>query len=286
MSDLLQHVDAAFLRAVGGAVPRAKMARQAEIIAATAAQLSALMDRFEIDTPKRITHFVAQIGHESDSFCTTREYASGAVYEGRSDLGNIEPGDGIRYRGRGLIQNTGRTNARNFTLWIRHEFPDAPDFEAFPSMMEEFPWAVWVAIWFWRVKNLNVLADRDDLDMITRVINGGRNGLADRKAKLAAAERLIATKAIIAPIVAGAISTSQNNFPVLYRGIKGRDADVATLQRSLRITGSYYLTIDGVFGAGTEAAVKAYQANCNLVVDGIVGAKTSAALGAALRAAT
>lgn len=278
MSDLLQHVDAAFLRAVGGVVPRAKLARQAEIIAATAAQLPALMDRFEINTQKRITHFVAQIGHESDSFCTTREYASGAAYEGRSDLGNVKPGDGMRFRGRGLIQNTGRKNARNFTLWIRHIFPDAPDFEAFPSMMEEFPWAVWVAIWFWGVKNLNVLADRDDLDMITRVINGGRNGLADRKNKHAAAERFMTAKAIMTPIVAGGISAAQNNFRVLYRGIKGRDADVATLQRDLRNAGLYHLAIDGVFGAGTEGAVKAFQARCHLAVDGIVGAKTSAAL--------
>ena len=277
MNALLARVDRDFLLAVAGPVPATKKSRQLEIIAATARDMPSLMERFKIDTLYRICHFVAQLAHESDGFCTTREYASGAAYEGRADLGNTRPGDGRRYPGRGEIQNTGRANARNFTLWMRSFISDAPDFEAYPDQMEEFPWAVWVSIWFWDTRSLNVLADRDDLLGITKKINGGKNGLDDRQRKLNAAEKFMAVKAVVVPIAAEIISKRQNDFPVLYIGIKG-STDVEHLQRCLTQAGYYHGAIDGNFGAGTEGAVKAFQARLKLDVDGIAGERTIAAL--------
>lgn len=278
MDALLARVDAPFLLAVGGPVPKTKMARQAEIIKSTVAVLPGLMERFEINNLNRICHFVAQIGHESDSFCTVREYADGSAYEGRKDLGNVKPGDGKRFPGRGEIQCTGRRNARNFTSWIRGVYPDAPDFEQHPDEMEEFPWAVWVAIWFWDTRRLNIVADRDDLIMVTRIVNGGKNGLDDRERKLAAAEKYMAVKTAILPIAADVISASQANFPVLYRGVPRQAEAVEKLQRMLAEAGFYHMAIDGDFGAGTEGAVKSFQARRKLVVDGIVGSKTYAQL--------
>lgn len=133
-----------------------------------------------IDTPLRLCHFLAQLAHESAHFQVTREFASGEAYEGRQDLGNAQPGDGRRYRGRGLIQTTGRTNYREASDDIRAMIPDAPDFEADPVALEEFPWALLSGISYWRRRNLNRHADRDDVRAVTRAINGGLNGLDDR----------------------------------------------------------------------------------------------------------
>src|SRR5260370_2422639 len=99
-----------------------------------------------IDTALRMCHFMAQLAHESAHFGTTREFASGAAYEGRRDLGNTQPGDGKRYRGRGLIQNTGRGNYREATADIQRLVPAAPDFEQDPEALEQFPWALLAAI--------------------------------------------------------------------------------------------------------------------------------------------
>src|ERR1700754_4439833 len=92
-----------------------------------------------IDTPLRLCHFMAQLAHESAHFQVTLEFASGKAYEGRKDLGNTKPGDGARYRGRGLIQTTGRANYRQATIAIRKLNASAPDFEAAPEQLEQFP---------------------------------------------------------------------------------------------------------------------------------------------------
>lgn len=136
-----------------------------------------LFDTYQINTPLRVCHFLAQIVHESDGFRTTTEYASGAAYEGRHDLGNTEIGDGKRFKGRGLMQVTGRKNYISFTDWQGGQ----PDFVDHPEKVAEFPWALLGAIWFWDKHNLNHLADKNDLRGITRVVNGGTNGLIDRQ---------------------------------------------------------------------------------------------------------
>lgn len=134
-----------------------------------------------IDTPLRLVHFLAQIAHESAHLTTTREFASGRAYEGRKDLGNTKPGDGERYRGRGLIQTTGRANYREATIDIRKIAPTAPDFEADPTWLETFPWALLSAVSFWTRTDLNPIADADDVKKVTKKINGGYNGLVERE---------------------------------------------------------------------------------------------------------
>lgn len=129
----------------------------------------------------RLAHFTAQLAHESAGFTTTREFHDGTNYEGRKDLGNTQQGDGKRYRGRGLMQTTGRANYRDAAAGIRRLRPDAPDFETHPEELERFPWALLSATHYWQSRGLNRWADADNLRAVTRRINGGYNGLADRQ---------------------------------------------------------------------------------------------------------
>lgn len=130
------------------------------------------------DNALRLAHFLAQLAHESGSFRYMEEIASGAAYEGRADLGNTEPGDGVRYKGRGPIQLTGRANSRRFGRRIGIDLERHPELAAIPSI------GLHIALEYWNLHKLNVLADQDDLRRITRTINGGYNGLADREAHL------------------------------------------------------------------------------------------------------
>ncbi|MBB3802062.1 putative chitinase [Xanthomonas arboricola] len=142
--------------------------------------------RFGIVTALQKAHFLAQVAHESDGFRTATEYASGSAYEGRADLGNVRPGDGRRFRGRGLIQLTGRANYAEYSESIYGD-PRCVDH---PEAVAELPDAAVVAGWFWKKKGLNALADRDDVVAVTKRINGGRNGLEDRQRRLAQAKQL------------------------------------------------------------------------------------------------
>jgi putative chitinase len=139
--------------------------------------LAELMSKYEIDTPLRRNHFLAQLPHESGGFRYVREIASGSAYEGRRDLGNTVPGDGVKFKGRGLIQITGRAN---YTACSQALFGDNRLLDT-PELLEEPYYAVESACWFWKKSNLNALADRDDIVAVTRRINGGINGLEDRR---------------------------------------------------------------------------------------------------------
>jgi putative chitinase len=146
--------------------------------------LNTAMPRFNINTPKRIAAFLAQIGHESGQLHYVRELGS-EQYLSKYDTGTLatrlgntpEPdGDGQKYRGRGLIQITGRDNYRQCSLGL---FGD--DRLLFlPELLEKPQWAAESAAWFWQQNGLNELADRDQFNSITRRINGGLNGLQDR----------------------------------------------------------------------------------------------------------
>lgn len=138
------------------------------------------LDKFGISVPHRFAHFIGQVGEETDHLHTTTEYASGAAYNGRRDLGNVQPGDGPRYRGHGDIMATGRANHRYFTTWIRKIIPDAPDFEAEPLKLAIHPWALYAAVWYWTSHDLNRLADDNNIEAITHKVNGGLNGYAER----------------------------------------------------------------------------------------------------------
>ena len=147
--------------------------------------ISAAMDEYGINTPERKAMFLAQIGHESGSLRYSEEIwgptAAQQTYEGRINLGNTVPGDGYRFRGRGLIQTTGRANylATSQALGV--------DFIANPEKLGEPDNASKSAAWFWQAHGLNELADAGSFETITRRINGGLNGLDDRNKRYAAA---------------------------------------------------------------------------------------------------
>lgn len=137
--------------------------------------------QYEVTNPKRVAAFLAQTIVESASFTATREFASGSAYEGRKDLGNIYPGDGKRYKGRGYIQITGRTNysACSKALFGDATLLDNPDLLATPQ------YAMQSALWFWKDRDLNALADIQYFFTISVRINGKNkqgepNNWADR----------------------------------------------------------------------------------------------------------
>lgn len=158
-----------------------------------AAWLNYYCPQYEIDTPREYAHFLAQACHETDHFRTLREYASGKAYEGRVDLGNKREGDGVRFRGRGIFQITGRANylQLGIKLGARDFFINTPE------LLEQPEYAVWSACEFWRTRSLNDAANHADdaplkkkfkgnvievppVEYISMTINGGRNGLKDR----------------------------------------------------------------------------------------------------------
>lgn len=139
--------------------------------------LNRLMPKYGIDTAVRVRHFIAQVAHESGCFNYTRELASGKDYEGRKDLGNTVAGDGVKFKGRGLIQITGRANyAKVSEALLGQEFALIND----PALLESAEFAVSSACWFWKEKNLNAFADKDNLLAVTKRINGGTNGMQHR----------------------------------------------------------------------------------------------------------
>ena len=133
------------------------------------------MNKYEITTALRAAHFIAQVGHETASFLYMEEIASGSAYEGRTDLGNTQLGDGKRFKGRGLIQLTGRAN---YTAYSKD---CGIDYVANPTAVSSDPFVcVDVACWYWNKRKINELADRDDVKAVTKAVNGGFNGLDDR----------------------------------------------------------------------------------------------------------
>lgn len=151
-------------------------------------RLKQIMANRHIDSPLRQAHFLAQIGHESGEFRFRAEIASGQAYEGRLDLGNTQPGDGQRFKGRGLIQLTGRANYTEYGRAIGRE----ADLLAHPELVEtDTELCADVAGWFWAKRNLNHLADADDLTTLTRRVNGGLNGIDDRRRLLLRGKALL-----------------------------------------------------------------------------------------------
>jgi putative chitinase len=144
---------------------------------------------FEINTPGRLAAFLAQVGHESGGLHWLVEIwgptSAQAGYEGRADLGNTEFGDGCKFRGRGLIQITGRANYQSMSTAL------AVDLIANPERLGEPDLAVRSAMQFWQSHGLNDLADDGAFAFITRKINGGLNGQDDRLALWAAAIKVL-----------------------------------------------------------------------------------------------
>lgn len=144
--------------------------------------LTAAMAGGRINTKMRIAAFLAQIGHESGSLVYSKELGGPsyfAKYDGRKDLGNVQPGDGCRFAGRGLLQITGRANYQKVSQAL---FGDDRLLKT-PELLEQPEWAAKSAAWFWSTRNLNSLADADRFTDLTKAINGGTNGIDDRRAR-------------------------------------------------------------------------------------------------------
>lgn len=149
---------------------------------AIAQNLNVAMAEANITTPQQQAMFIAQLAHESGGFRYMEELASGAAYEGRADLGNTQPGDGVRYKGRGYIQVTGRHNYTEAGNALGLDLVNNPQLAAQPEN------AARIAAWYWTSRDINSAADRGDFLQVTKLINGGTNGLADRQAYYARAQ--------------------------------------------------------------------------------------------------
>ena len=256
-------------------------------------ELNKALDKYDIDTPKRIAGFISQCAHESRDFTATEEnlnYSQASLervfgrYFGpgkrnaaeyhrkpekianyvymdeyrskRGALGNVKEGDGWRFRGGGLKQLTGRNNYEGFAKDYDMTAEEAADW------VRTKEGALASALWFWNKNNLNAIADTGDVVALTKRINGGDIGLADRQHRYG-----IAMQALTGDLPPRApISTT------LRKGSRG-DA-VKRVQRKLG------LAADGIFGSGTEAAVKKWQASNGLAADGIVGPASLAKMSA------
>ncbi len=263
MGGIADGIDVALLHGIAPPANGRRAVHQAGIIDGMGGALGDVLARYAIDTPLRAAHFLAQVAHESDGFSTVEEYASGSAYEGRKDLGNTETGDGRRFKGRGLIQLTGRSNYASIGHELVLPLVDAPETVCDPHTY------LLVSCVFWARKAINARADRDDLVGVTRAVNGGLNGLDSRRAYLAKAKRLLAD------VAAGGAEPSTPGGAVLRLGSEGDE--VVVLQQALSGRG-YPVSVDGAFGSATVLAVRHYQAAMGMPDDGIVGAKTWAGL--------
>lgn len=159
----------------------APKARNAEALAASITQWA---PTFGITTPLRMAHFLAQCAHETMGFVLMTEIASGKQYEWKSILGNTQRGDGVKFKGRGLLQLTGRAN---YQAYARSRFCNG-DLMSHPDRLAQLPGAVKSAMWYWWSRGLNALADQDNVTAITRKINGKLNGIENRKIYLTIAK--------------------------------------------------------------------------------------------------
>ena len=159
--------------------------------------LAKVCEVYELTTRQRVACFLAQVGHESGRLRYTKELWGPTAQQRRYEpgttlakrLGNVQEGDGARYMGRGLIQVTGRAGYRAITQALRKRFPalKVPNFEANPAALQLPLWSALSAGEFWALRNLNRYADAYDFVGLTKRINGGTNGLADRQRLYAAA---------------------------------------------------------------------------------------------------
>jgi putative chitinase len=162
-----------------------------ELCDALAPALTELLPTYGIDTPLRVAHFLAQAAHETDGWRTLVEYASGAAYEGRLDLGNREPGDGRKFKGRGIFQCTGRANYAHYGAKLGLPLTEKPELAADPTV------SVKIAALYWNDRRMSRKADADDILGASIAVNGRNrktglpNGFEDRKAMLAAAKRVL-----------------------------------------------------------------------------------------------
>jgi putative chitinase len=250
-----------------------------------------IFPKYNITTVNRAAGFLAQCGHESAGFTILKENLNyGAkglmgtfkkyfpteslalayerqpekianrVYANRMGNGPESSGDGYRYRGRGAIQLTGKDNYSRFAASI------GLSLEEVIADLETLDGAIESACWFWATNGLNAICDADDIVKMTKKINGGTIGLEDRKQHYEHAKHLLSD---------GSDDDTDDQedgdaAPVEYTTVKlgSKGQTVAALQQALG------LSADGVFGPGTDRALKQWQAASGLTPDGVAGPKT------------
>jgi putative chitinase len=260
--------------------------------------MNEVFPKYGIDTPKRIASFVAQCGHESggwrvfsenlnysaksldavfgkyfvragrnaEDYARQPEKIANVVYANRMDNGDADSGDGWKYRGRGPIQLTGKANYSAFAADMDVDVIDNPDL-----VSEDKEVALMSAIWFWNKNKLNQYADSDDIKTMTKRINGGYIGLEDRIHHWKDALELLGGEAgSHDSVVEEDDHVDAESYGVLRKGMKGDG--VKAMQAALGVG------VDGVFGPGTERALKTWQHEHDLVADGIAGPATLAKL--------
>ncbi|MCK8675029.1 hypothetical protein M1M07_28465, partial [Rhodococcus sp. HM1] len=201
------------------------------------------MRQAECTTPLRAAMWCAQIGHESGGLRYMEEIASGDAYDTRTDLGNTPQvdGDGRLFKGSGPIQLTGRNNFRAFSAWCHAKgWVDSPTyFEQHPQLVREDPrWGFLAATWYWTVSRpqINALADRQDLDGVTRAINGGLNGTGDRRERYA---RCLQLGAALIPRDTGPVAAiaAEAAAAAAWLGERTAEGDAADGGRYVHYTG-------------------------------------------------
>jgi putative chitinase len=249
-----------------------------------------ILPKYDINTPNRIAGFFAQCGHESMNFTALSEnlnyraetleklfskyfskagrnaadYAkqpekiANVIYANRMGNGDTASGDGFKFRGRGVIQLTGRDNYTSFGMSIGLMATDVIDY------VQTKKGALESACWYWSSRKINLACDENDIVKMTKLVNGGTIGLEDRRKHYEQALAVLGG-AVPAPITNAAAIPG-----VLKKGSTGEA--VKRMQAELG------LEDDGVFGPRTEVAVKKWQAANGLAADGIVGPKTLAKL--------
>lgn len=218
--------------------------------------LTSAMAEFEINTPARQAAFLAQLAHESAEFRFMEEIwgptPAQKRYEGRRDLGNTQPGDGFRFKGRGPIQVTGRSNYRRYGDMLGVDLISNPQLAATPEV------GFRIAGLYWRTNGINAMADRQDIVAVTRAINGGTNGLEDRKKYYERAKRVLGVSAGTRSIGGGGATRGLDDEApaekVLSRGL---DASGETTPTAAERNASESAAAGGTGGGETRAAATA-----------------------------
>ena len=263
------------------------------------AAMQEIFPKYDINTPQRIAGFVAQCAHESGDFKrleenlnysekalnavfgryfgpgkrNAAEYArnpekiANYVYQDefrKSKMGNVNPGDGWLFRGRGLKQLTGRDNYTAFGKSVGKSAEEAAEYVATEQG------AIESAAWFWDKAGCNKFADAGDIVGMSKRINGGTIGLEDRQRRWNEALAILGGEVTVVAVAEDSVEDIIDDIGVLRKGSKGEG--VKLMQEALGVAA------DGDFGPGTEKALKAWQAANGLVADGIAGPATFAKL--------
>lgn len=249
-----------------------------------------ILPKYEITTANRIAGFFAQCGHESMNFTVLSEnlnyraetleklfskyfskagrnaadYAkqpekiANVIYANRMGNGDTASGEGYAFRGRGIVQLTGKDNYSAFALSIKMTLPDIIEY------VQTKKGALESACWYWNSRNINAACDSNDIVKMTKLVNGGTIGLEDRKHHYEQA------LAVLGGAVPAPITNAASIAGVLKKGSTGEN--VKRMQAELG------LEADGSFGPATEAALKKWQTANGLAADGVAGPKTLAKL--------